>query len=276
MTPKTPFLLCLTLLTSIFTKAQTDLFTPQKSIEFAAYLFNNNEFDLAAAEYQRLYFLLPTDTNIINNLLYSNYKLKQYQQIILFANKIGINKLSELNFAKTIYAKTLVLNANYLTLKQCQQQLTINKQLTDELNLVSAFFTHDFTAALNTRQQNQNNQLITKYSPVYTIIDNSKTKSPALAVAMSVIVPGTGKIYSGYWKDGLMSLFFVGISAWQSYSGFNKKGVKSLYGWIYAGMGAGFYFGNLYGSAKAANKHNKVIYDKVYNQTENIFYNSGF
>jgi len=88
-------------------------------------------------------------------------------------------------------------------------------------------------------------------------------KSPALALGMSVFVPGSGKIYAGQWKDGLFSLLFTGLSAWQAYRGFHKDGVSSFYGWLYSGISLGFYAGNLYGSYKAVSRYNYQLKHEV-------------
>ena len=43
---------------------------------------------------------------------------------------------------------------------------------------------------------------------------------------------------------------------WQSYAGFNKNGIESGYGWVFGTLATGFFIGNIYGSAKAANTRN--------------------
>ena len=100
-----------------------------------------------------------------------------------------------------------------------------------------------------------------------------KYKNPMLSSGMSMLVPGLGKVYSGYWKDGLFSLLFTSIAVWQSYRGFNKQGINSVYGWIYGGIALGFYSGNIYGSYKAANKYNETINHSIYHQLEEVYNN---
>ena len=92
-----------------------------------------------------------------------------------------------------------------------------------------------------------------------------KHRSPFLAGTFSTLIPGMGKAYSGRWKDGLIALVFIGGTGFQAYRGFDKKGVKSVYGWIMGSLCVGFYMGNIYGSAKAAkvfNTHQHSIYVK--------------
>lgn len=82
-------------------------------------------------------------------------------------------------------------------------------------------------------------------------------KKPWLAGCMSAVVPGTGKFYTGDVADGIMGLVFVGSTAFQSYRGFNKVGIKSARGWIFGALSLGFYSGNIYGSVKAAKRKNQ-------------------
>jgi len=100
---------------------------------------------------------------------------------------------------------------------------------------------------------------------------SGKTKSPALALAFSSIVPGSGKFYTGDWKDGLIALSFVSLSAWQSYRGFKKNGVESLYGWLYGVASVSFYIGNLYGSVKSANMYNMRRQESFESNVQDIF-----
>jgi putative component of membrane protein insertase Oxa1/YidC/SpoIIIJ protein YidD len=83
-------------------------------------------------------------------------------------------------------------------------------------------------------------------------------KNPILAASFSLVVPGTGKAYAGRYRDGLYSLATVGIMLWQAIEGFSDDGTDSGRGWIYGGLSAAFYFGNVYGSAMAAKQHNET------------------
>jgi len=97
----------------------------------------------------------------------------------------------------------------------------------------------------------------------YYSLMRAHPKSPMKALLLSTIIPGSGKIYTGYKHDGIVSFLTIATSAFQAYRGFHKEGVKSVYGWIYGGVGVGMYLGNIYGSWKSAKK---------YNSEKNIYY----
>jgi hypothetical protein len=90
-----------------------------------------------------------------------------------------------------------------------------------------------------------------------------KRKSPGLALAMSAIVPGTGKFYTHDYIDGIFSMLSIGVTGYQAIRGFQDKGTKSTYGWIYATVATGFYLGNVYGAFSSAKRYNKRQTDKL-------------
>jgi hypothetical protein len=96
---------------------------------------------------------------------------------------------------------------------------------------------------------------------------NLNYKKPGLAALMSTIIPGSGKVYTKNWKDGLISFMLVGLNSWQAYRGFNKYGQSSVYGWVFAGLAGGFYIGNIFGSHKSAKKYNAKLDEDLYDET---------
>jgi TM2 domain-containing membrane protein YozV len=84
-----------------------------------------------------------------------------------------------------------------------------------------------------------------------------RRKSPALAVALSAVIPGAGKIYAGEAGDGLQSLLLVGALATLAAFSFHADGVGSWRGWLYTSFGGLMYAGNLYGSAVSARRWNR-------------------
>ena len=91
---------------------------------------------------------------------------------------------------------------------------------------------------------------------------------------MSMLIPGTGKMYAGYWKDGLVSLLMTSMMAWQAYRGFDQRGIKSGYGWVYTGLATGFYIGNLYGTVKAVRKFNTHFKHQTIHKIEKITFST--
>ncbi|MFH1319815.1 MAG: hypothetical protein ABII90_04070 [Bacteroidota bacterium] len=115
------------------------------------------------------------------------------------------------------------------------------------------------------------------YADLYQLtynFEHEKYKSPALALMMSAVIPGSGKAYSKRFGDALISFLFVSTNAYASYRAFNKKGIKSPNGWIFGGLAFSFYSANLFGSAKSAKRYNSDLQKRYQNNAENIIYTS--
>jgi TM2 domain-containing membrane protein YozV len=97
---------------------------------------------------------------------------------------------------------------------------------------------------LSTWQQ-EDRELLRRY-------DALQRKSPLLAAALSMVVPGLGRVYLGRWPDGLLSFLLVGTTAALAAQGFYQEGQGSVRGWILGGAAALLYAGNVYGSAVGA------------------------
>ncbi|NPA80719.1 MAG: hypothetical protein GXO29_06700 [Thermotogae bacterium] len=82
-------------------------------------------------------------------------------------------------------------------------------------------------------------------------------KSPAVAAALSALIPGLGKAYAGRWKDGLYSFAINSSLALGLYLAArdDSKPRMAVYGLAFAY----FYLGNIYGSYVAVRKMNERI-----------------
>ena len=104
--------------------------------------------------------------------------------------------------------------------------------------------------------------------------EQQKYKKPMVALAMSAVIPGSGKAYSKRWGDAAISFLFVTTSAWASYRAFKQKGVRSFNGWMFGGIAFSFYTSGLYGSFKAARTHNELLRFQFQNNAEDTIYYS--
>lgn len=267
-------LACLFLLTAPQLSAQ-NLFDAQHTREYANYLFQAGEFKLAAEEYERLAFLSPTDQDARFFLVQShrkagNNQMALYRLMQYFPADTGLTA----RFAGE-KVRLLLLNGQLSTTRNFLASPTalskrdhLTFQVTTEL-LDSQWKTAE--SLLANSDLRGKSPILSDFSSLTTEALTLKRKSPALSVGLSAIVPGLGKAYSGAWKDGLVSLVFVSITAWQGYRGFKNNGINSSYGWTFASISGAFYIGNLYGSAKAAKKRNRDNIHKIHHRVEEHF-----
>lgn len=89
-------------------------------------------------------------------------------------------------------------------------------------------------------------------------------KYPATAALMSAVIPGSGKIYTGDIGDGITALLLTSICAYLAYDNF--KADHDFRGWLFTGLTAFFYAGNIYGSAAAAHLYNAQVQINLYTE----------
>ena len=96
------------------------------------------------------------------------------------------------------------------------------------------------------------------YSDLKSLIDvgkNMKHKSPVLAGLLSALIPGLGKVYCERTRDGIVSFFVVGMVSGLTYYFYRDRGITPEVV-ILGTLDAGYYLGNIYGSAMAARVYN--------------------
>jgi TM2 domain-containing membrane protein YozV len=112
--------------------------------------------------------------------------------------------------------------------------------------------------------QQQDRELLRRY-------DALPRKSPLLAAALSMVVPGLGRVYLGRWPDGLLSFLLVGTTAVLAAQGFSEDGQGSVRGWILGGVAALLYAGNVYGSAVGAVVQHRDAEDALMQEVDRAY-----
>ena len=86
-------------------------------------------------------------------------------------------------------------------------------------------------------------------------------KSQVLAGLMSAVLPGSGYMYAGHFKDGITAFLITGLSVAGTVTSIGQE--NYAVGAIAGGIGLPFYFGNIYGSANAAKKWNTSVRNEL-------------
>lgn len=81
------------------------------------------------------------------------------------------------------------------------------------------------------------------------VLPDYKEKSPLLAVVMSAVIPGSGKIYAGDLRSGVSTFLVVGALGVMSAESWAKLGIKDWRTIALASIFTLFYTANIYGSA---------------------------
>ncbi|MBL0050714.1 MAG: TM2 domain-containing protein [Bacteroidetes bacterium] len=249
-----------------------NIFDNESSIKYAYYLFENERFENAAKEFERLVYILPQDDSLKLFLVKSYRKGKVFKQALLRSHELQITNNALINEWEKEGLKNLWQSGQAKktdsALLVTKAQTFFEKEIATTLGLAYSYKWKD------ARNKSAENKFADSAKTIllHNILvqqKNEKYKSPGVALALSTVIPGLGKVYAGRWKDGIISLLFVGGMGIQAYRAFDQRGVKSTRGWIFATMGTGFYLGNLYGSYHAARIRNNKINEKYLLQINN-------
>lgn len=232
--------------------------------DFARFLEDSKQYEFAAEEYDKLYFLYK-DSYYFDKMI-RNYRLAGKQDALdirikntpnITSNAIKNYTLSLMNLDDTERASTF-LNSR-------QQQLSEEEY--QKLNLDLMMVQGKYKKA-----EDQYNRIGISDPQYLQLIQEGKStekKSTVLAGVISAIVPGLGRVYAKDYSDGIISFIFVASTAYQAYRRFNKNGVKSPTAWIYSGVSLGFYIGNIYGSVQSAKYYNSIKRQEINVKSKN-------
>lgn len=92
-------------------------------------------------------------------------------------------------------------------------------------------------------------------------LKHTRKKHPVIAGALSILIPGSGRIYSGFTGDGIFSFLFVIGNLSISYF-YHREG-RALPSYTFLGFASLLYLGDIYGSIRSANIYNERRYDGI-------------
>ncbi len=240
-----------------------DEWEPASFLVFADHLYSEHDYLRAAGEYERYLTIAGTEgahkDSIFLKTGFCYSGAGDFTRALDYLQKVGVSKDSaiaeeaRLNIAFILFRRAdyngslralqtengaranLLLALNYLHLKQWSESKQALGNVQDQDTLSPAF-----------RKIRLADQAGLELNP----------KSPALAGVLSAVIPGSGKMYAGRFKDGLFSLALVGLCGVVAYEGFHHSGWKSVQGILFGSLAFGFYGGNIYGSVLAAHQDN--------------------
>jgi hypothetical protein len=263
------FFLCISLGNTILSQ---NIYNSDHRIRFADWLYDNQEYGNAINEYR--YALFSGQCNFSCQIrLFNSYLLtKQYNPGINTYRSVYPQGLANNDTLEMIFGKMLILNANYSELNNLiRSSVTLSGDQIYFLDISNDLFAEKWESAVQKDLNFSESLKSDFYSPVINKIANIRYKKPYVSFLLSAVIPGSGKMYSGFWYDGIISLSIVGITAWQAYRGFTLYGTDRPYSWIFATLSASFYISNLYGSIKAANMKNYNLKQGIHHDVEEIF-----
>ncbi len=256
------FLIFLLLLSSS-AKAQLSsvksLHSPSMVKKFADYLFCQKDYLRSFYEY-RNYIRTQKDDTVRFKMALVLRKLKRYDEALTYFKGLFFN--SDFNDdARNEYFKTLfVADRLNLVLQNAGNSFY---QTEDSLSVPLKL---SLTAALLSKPKLPDSSLFSRafsspaFKEMIAFYDKRKSlpyKAPATAALLSAVLPGAGKIYTENYGDGITAFLFTTVLGYLSYDNFRAH--HQFRAWLFTGLTALFYGGNIYGSYAAAQIFNAKV-----------------
>ena len=235
-----------------------DIHSPSNIKKFADYLFCSDDYLRAALEYEKYLNTNYNDTVEFKiGLSYS--RMNKYNKAMNWFSKIN-NSSRYFYDARNEYIKSLFQLGNYTNFRKNYSGNLIDTtkvKNAEKLFYFSYFFTEGKLPSEDILLKPFNIKEREKVEEFYQRKINPPYKSETAAVIMSVLIPGLGKIYTDEIGDGIIAAIATGLCSYLAYDNFRAK--HNFRGWIFSGLTAFFYAGNIYGSAASAQIYNAGI-----------------
>jgi len=250
-------------------------------LSFADHLYAQKDYYRAITEYKRFLFLNPSSSLVptaeyqIGMSYMNGDKLDTAVQIF--------SDLADKRTKEVVGRKALLMLAeSYFRMKQyCEAQYALEKFLTrypDDLQndairvkigwyllcqgekelALKKFQSCPASSSVCDQAERLAKEVIT--------YDKIPHKSPLLAGSLSAILPGTGQLYAGRFRDALLSFMINGGLIWASLEAFDRD--ENMAGGMFALLGASWYAGNIYNAVNSANKANRINLQNFLNNVE--------
>ena len=271
------FSICFLFLVSLNICGQNLLDYPN-SLKYANHLFISKQYSLSAIEYERVSFLEPMDTlaklRIIQSYRYMhNYKrAKDRLEYFYPINKANYPEDFALEYF-TILFNEYQFDTAYRFLSENQ---TIELSKRTEYKLGTLLMQYKWDEAKSFADSYLlSNQKPQKFDHLYNIARQGmdiKYKKPYCAALFSALIPGSGKVYTKDWKDGIYAFIVVSAFSWLTYNSVKNNGLN--FNSVFFGTIAfSFYSANIYGSYKSAGKYNKRVNERTAMEVQSILFN---
>ncbi len=262
------FFFCVTVTENVYSQSNSGFFSPNNRLNFANYLFSQNDYLRAIYEYRNYLQANSSDTvrfKLAESLLRINRftEAADHFKEIFFDRELG--DYARLEFYRASFLehdfsefRDLVEQENYLPQKYLRDVKRLGK--------ITYFLDNTFLPDSSEILQYFDDSVKTSIKKFYLMKKFPAYKSPVKAAIFSAILPGAGKIYTGEIGDGITAFIATGLLTFLAVDNFNAN--HNFRGWLFSGLAVLSYAGNIYGSAASAQIYNagiKFSFDKEVN-----------
>lgn len=250
--------LCSLVATGCRAQTDLDLFGEPQSRSFARYLLVSQQYRYAALELERIHAMAEQPDPWVQSRLLLAYR-KSDQPLLALQRGQGWQAEGQIQGSELSleYCRVMLVNEAYPQLGAfLSGSADLSASTRNQYQLGMLLLENKWSEAASWAARHPN----LSESPLLPLIERGAhlpRRSPWLAASMSTLVPGSGKVYAGRWKDGLFSFLVISTLSWRAIRGFQDTGIRSGFGWGFGLVAAGFYLGNIWGSSQAAKTFNQ-------------------
>ncbi|MHB8579382.1 MAG: hypothetical protein ACYDA4_05920 [Ignavibacteriaceae bacterium] len=250
---------------SVDHQKEINLFSPPNIKKFADYLFCSHDYLRAVFEYQRYLSANYNDT-VSYKIAIAYSKIGNYSKAAELFKAVNHQSLFYPD-AQLEYYKTLFQEEDYFGLRNefidpDSSNHFILSPPAKKLFYFSYLFTNDKLPGENKFLSHFEGIDFQRIKDFYNWKESPPYKSALAAGILSAIIPGLGKFYVKKYSDGAFAFLATAALEYLTYTDF--KAGHNFRGWVFGGLAAGFYAGNIYGSIAAAQIYNvKIQFDFV-------------
>lgn len=259
----------LILLTPLFVKSGAAYLDPGSEYEWVEYLYKRGESDLVIREGLRFTYLFPSHELADKALMLvgkSYLKVKRYdkaletfQELSKGGNRRQIREKADMLICLTLFRQ----GNNFETQRFCEE---LSKHNLDTSSVNSARYIKGWSLLRQWKWKSAKESFneIDKNSILFDSaqdivretnnIEGMRELSPRTAGLLSGLIPGSGYIYAGKWRTGLMAFLVNAVFIGSSIECLEND--LPVLGGIIALVELGWYTGTIYGSINSARQYN--------------------
>ncbi|MCF8421031.1 MAG: hypothetical protein K9G63_19315 [Melioribacteraceae bacterium] len=242
-------------------QSESDLYSTENRRLFGDYLFCQQDYLRAIREYQE-YLKFESNDTVRFKIAYGFNRMGRYIE--------SADNFKSLFFASALAeeAKLEFLTSLYFGGRKNEffDQLARKTYLPKkyEPHLVRLSYLSEFEKSFSYSLPDSaifvslfNDSAKVKMAEFYSRKKHPGYKNPTTAALLSAALPGLGKIYTEEYSDGITAFLLTGLMTFLAVDNF--KADHDLRAWLFTGLAAYFYAGNIYGSAASAQIYNAGI-----------------
>ena len=248
-----------------------NFFSPYNRLKFGDYLYKDKDYLRAANEFKEYLKVYSNDT-VQFKFANSFFKIGRFTEAAdNFKGLFFSSSLSE--EARLMFYESNFFQNDFKTFRELAEQENYQslkyRQEIERLKFTTYFFDNAVLPNENVLLEPFPDSAQTQLSKFFNQKKFPRQKSLTTAVILSTFLPGAGKIYTGEIGDGITALITTALSAYMAYTNF--KADHQFRGWLFTGLTAFFYGGNIYGSAASAQIYNARIRFNFSNEVKIYF-----